>query len=76
MLLNKILGKIIKISILENFSYIEVKFLSIGRISYRLYHTSTQWCGKHGTKEYTKMLTNNKTNKQKQQQERTRTHNC
>ena len=49
MLFNKILEKIIKICILENFSKFEVKFVSPCSKSYRLYHTSTQQCG-HGPK--------------------------
>ena len=40
MLFNKILGKIIKIFILENFSKFVVKFVPICSKNYRLYHKS------------------------------------
>ena len=73
MMFNKILGKIIKICIFENFSKFEVKFVSVCSKSYRLYHTGMQWCifsiWEHGPKVCTKILKNNKTNKKN-------AHNC
>ena len=43
MLLNKMLKKIMKICVLEDFSKFEVKFVTICKKSYRIYHTSTQY---------------------------------